>query len=86
MYPQSKLTLQRINSLKLALILIVGISVIGIILSLLTYSCGLNHVLLTTDIQTNEKFFDPESCAKLVDRIISFNDNCDQEFEILDCS
>ncbi|HXV66956.1 MAG TPA: hypothetical protein VD731_07020 [Nitrosopumilaceae archaeon] len=48
-------------------------------------SCGIRHIILLDDIKTFEKNHDPEFCENTVNEIISFNEQCEPEIEILDC-
>ena len=80
------MTSQKTSPAKLAIIFIIGVSIIGVIFSTVMYSCGLNHILISIDIQKNNQNFEPEFCESIIERIDIFNENCDYQFEILDCS
>jgi hypothetical protein len=41
---------------------------------------------IMTDIKSYEKLLDPESCEVIVEKIDFFNDECEPQIEILDCS
>ncbi|WP_257719694.1 hypothetical protein [Nitrosopumilus adriaticus] len=43
-------------------------------------------MLILNDIFSYEKSLDPELCEIIVEKIDSFNDSCEPEIEILDCS
>ena len=61
----------------------------SIILALLSFtgnSCGIQHMLILNDISSYEKSLDPEFCEIIVEKIDSFNDSCEPQIEILDCS
>ena len=62
-----------------------GIFTIGIILGFTVYPCGLQHIVIISDLKSYEKSFDPEFCNVLVEKINLFNDDCKPEVEILDC-
>lgn len=58
---------------------------IGIILGFTVYSCGLQHIVIMSDLKSYEKSLDPEFCNVLVEKINLFNADCKPEVEILDC-
>ena len=59
---------------------------LGLILfSLITKNCGVDYLIILSDIQSLEKSFDPELCEYTVEKIDIFNDKCESEIEILDC-
>ncbi len=62
-----------------------GIFTIGIIFGFIVYPCGLQHIVIMTDLKSYEKSFDPEFCNVLVEKINLFNADCKPEVEILDC-
>ena len=61
----------------------VGIAIFA--LNINESSCGIQHVLLTNELQKYEQSLDPEMCEKLIDTINLFNERCIPEIEILDC-
>ena len=66
--------------------LIVACSVIFITVVLIQEPfCGLEHLIITSDLEYYEQTLDPEFCETLVHRIDSFNENCKPYVEILDC-
>ena len=81
---QWKLTFQKTSLINLILITI-GISIVGISLSLTGYSCGIQHMIILNEITTYEKSLEPEFCEIIVEKIDLFNDNCEPQVEILDC-
>ena len=81
---QWKLTFQKI-SLRNLILIAVGISIVGISLSLTGYSCGIQHMIILNEITTYEKSLEPEFCEIIVEKIDLFNDNCEPQVEILDC-
>ncbi|EIJ66068.1 hypothetical protein BD31_I0597 [Candidatus Nitrosopumilus salaria BD31] len=42
-------------------------------------------MILINDISLYEKSLDPEFCEIIVEKINSFNDECEPKIEILDC-
>lgn len=48
-------------------------------------SCGLKHIVILNDLKTYESTLDPEFCEELIEKIDSFNMQCQPEVEILDC-
>ena len=79
------MTLQNPRITKI-IILFVIISVPVIFFSLgALNSCGIRHIALLDNIKTFEKNQDPEFCENTVNDIISFNEQCEPEIEILDC-
>ena len=85
MFPLSKLTLQKRNLNKIVFIVAISISMIGLVSVATQDSCEVQHVSLLTDINEYEQTLDPDFCYSLVERIDSFNDQCDIQLEILDC-
>ena len=81
---QWKLTFQKI-SLRNLILITIGISIVGISLSLTGYSCGIQHMIILNEITTYEKSLEPEFCEIIVEKIDLFNDNCEPQVEILDC-
>ena len=79
-----KLTFQK-TSLRNLILIAVGISIVGISLSLTGYSCGIQHMIILNEITTYEKSLEPEFCEIIVEKIDLFNDNCEPQVEILDC-
>lgn len=47
--------------------------------------CGLEHLIIVSDLEYYEQTLDPEFCESLVHRIDSFNEDCEPYVEILDC-
>jgi len=81
---QWKLTFQKIRLRNLILISI-GISIVGISISLTGYSCGIQHMIILNEIASYEKSLEPEFCETIVEKIDLFNDGCEPQIEILDC-
>ena len=81
---QWKLTFQKI-SLRNLILITIGISIVGISLSLTGYSCGIQHMIILNEISSYEKSLEPELCEIIVEKIDLFNDNCEPQVEILDC-
>lgn len=67
----------------IAIAIIVPASVV--LMSLISDSCGVQHIAILNDIQKYEESSDPEFCESIVYRIDDFNDMCEPEIEILDC-
>ncbi len=60
-----------------------------VVLSLIIFSndsCGISHMLILNEINTFEKNLDPEFCENLLEKIDMFNETCEPQVEILDCS
>ncbi|AJW71184.1 conserved exported protein of unknown function [Nitrosopumilus adriaticus] len=85
MFLQWKLIFQKI-SLKNLFLFALLILFILVLLSFTGNSCGIQHMLILNDIFSYEKSLDPELCEIIVEKIDSFNDSCEPEIEILDCS
>lgn len=81
---QWKLTFQKTSLINLILITI-GISIVGISLSLTGYSCGIQHMIILNEISSYEKSLEPEFCETIIEKIDLFNDDCEPQVEILDC-
>jgi len=47
--------------------------------------CGIEHLIIMSDLAYYEQTLDPEFCESLVHRIDSFNEDCEPYVEILDC-
>ncbi len=78
------MTLQKTN-LKNLILIIIGISIIGISINLIGYSCGTQHMIILNEITSYEKSLEPEFCETVVEKIDLFNDDCEPQIEILDC-
>jgi len=64
----------------------IGIVVFGIFLVNFAWDpCNIEHTILLQDIAAYEQSLDPEFCESVLERIDNFNEECDQEIEILDC-
>ena len=79
-----KLILQKTN-LKNLLLIIFGVLFVITIVGFIDHSCGIEHILILSDISSYEQSLDPEFCEIIVDRIDLFNDDCESQIEILDC-
>ncbi len=84
MFQQWKLIFQKTNLRNLILIAI-GISIVGISISLTGYSCGIQHMIILNEITSYEQSLEPEFCEIIVEKIDLFNDDCEPQIEILDC-
>jgi hypothetical protein len=86
MFLQWKLTLQKPKTIRNLIIAIAGISVIAFLLNTaFGNTCGIQHFNLISDIETFEKTLNPEFCEVVVENILTFNEQCDADIEILDC-
>ena len=81
---QWKLTFQK-TSLRNLILIAIGISIVGISISLTGYSCGIQHMIILNEITSYEKSLEPEFCEIIVEKIDLFNDDCEPQIEILDC-
>jgi len=81
---QWKLTFQKI-SLRNLILITIGISIVGISLSLTGYSCGIQHMIILNEISSYEESLEPEFCETIIEKIDLFNDDCEPQVEILDC-
>ncbi len=81
---QWKLTFQK-TSLRNLILIAIGISIVGISISLTSYSCGIQHMIILNEITSYEKSLEPEFCEIIVEKIDLFNDDCEPQIEILDC-
>lgn len=77
--------LQKIKTFRSLIIICIGIFTIGTIVGLTVYSCGIQHIVIISDLKSYEKSLDPEFCNVLVEKINLFNVDCKPEVEILDC-
>ncbi len=84
MFLQWKLIFQKTNLRNLILIAM-GISILGISISLTGYSCGIQHMIILNEITSYEQSLEPEFCEIVVEKIDLFNDDCEPQIEILDC-
>jgi len=84
MFLQWKLIFQK-TSLRNLILIAIGISIIGISISLTGYSCGIQHMIILNEITSYEKSLEPEFCEIIVEKIDLFNDDCEPQIEILDC-
>jgi len=78
------LIFQKIN-LKNLIIVTFGILIVGLLINFSNYSCTPQHMMIINDVSLYEKSLDPEFCEIIVEKINSFNDNCEPTIEILDC-
>ena len=74
------------NNLRNTLLTIFGIFIFVIIFFTYDTSCGVEHFMILDEININEKSFDPEFCESILEKIDSFNNQCNPTIEILDCS
>ncbi len=81
---QWKLTFQK-TSLRNLILITIGISIVGISISLTGYSCGIQHMIILNEISSYEKSLEPELCETIIEKIDLFNDDCEPQVEILDC-
>ena len=79
-----KLIFQK-TSLRNLILIAIGISIVGISISLTGYSCGIQHMIILNEITSYEKSLEPEFCEIIVEKIDLFNDDCEPQIEILDC-
>jgi len=73
------------TSLRNLILIAIGISIVGISISLTGYSCGIQHMIILNEITSYEKSLEPEFCEIIVEKIDLFNDDCEPQIEILDC-
>ncbi len=81
---QWKLIFQK-TSLRNLLLIAMGISIVGILISFTGYSCGIQHMIILNEITSYEQSLEPEFCEITVEKIDLFNDDCEPQIEILDC-
>jgi len=81
---QWKLIFQK-TSLRNLLLIVMGISILGILISFTGYSCGIQHMIILNEITSYEQSLEPEFCEIIVEKIDLFNDDCEPQIEILDC-
>ena len=79
-----KLIFQK-TSLRNLILIAMGISIVGILLSFTGYSCGIQHMIILNEITSYEQSLEPEFCEIIVEKIDLFNDDCEPQIEILDC-
>ncbi len=84
MFLQWKLIFQK-TSLRNLILIAIGISIVGISISLTGYSCGIQHMIILNEITSYEQSLEPEFCEIIVEKIDLFNDDCEPQIEILDC-
>lgn len=60
-------------------------SIAGIVLGFEINFCGLQHIVITSDLKNYENSLDPDFCNGLVEKINFFNLDCEPKIEILDC-
>ncbi len=84
MFLQWKLIFQK-TSLRNLILIAIGISIVGILISFTGYSCGIQHMIIINEITSYEQSLDPEFCEIIVEKIDLFNDYCEPQIEILDC-
>ncbi len=84
MFLQWKLIFQK-TSLRNLILIAMGISIVGILISFTGYSCGIQHMIILNEIASYQKSLEPEFCEIIVEKIDLFNDDCEPQIEILDC-
>ncbi len=85
MFLQWKLIFQK-TSFTILILIIIGILIVIFLISTTGNFCGLQHMTIITEIKSYEKSLDPEFCEVIVEKIDFFNDECEPQIEILDCS
>ncbi|RNJ77571.1 MAG: hypothetical protein D9C04_05860 [Nitrosopumilus sp. B06] len=63
----------------------IGLSILAILVVFYEGSCGIDHLMITGNIESYEQSLDPEMCEDLVEKIDLFNDGCKPQIETLDC-
>ena len=81
---QWKLILPK-NKLRNLLFISTAFLSIVLLLNFSSSSCVIQHVSILNDLKLYEKSLDPEFCETLLERINSFDNQCELEIEILDC-
>jgi len=84
MFLQWKLIFQK-TSLRNLILIVIGISIVGILISFTGNSCGIQHMIILNEITSYEQSLEPEFCEIIVEKIDLFNDDCEPQIEILDC-
>ncbi len=84
MFLQWKLIFQK-ASLRNLILIAIGISIVGILISFTGHSCGIQHMIILNQISSYEQSLEPEFCEVIVEKIDLFNDDCEPQIEILDC-
>jgi hypothetical protein len=79
------LTLLNNKKIKNLILICVGISFVISVIIVSDSSCGIRHISILNDLRIFEKSEDPEFCEILVEKIDSFNEQCEPPVEILDC-
>lgn len=79
------MTLLKNKKLQNIILIGAGFLVIFVFLMLSENSCGVKHIIIVNEIKSYESSLDPEFCEDLMDRIDSFNSQCNPQVEILDC-
>lgn len=80
-----KLILQK-NNLKILISISVVFFVIIILILFSNNFCGISHMSILNEITFYEKTLDPEFCEVILEKIDFFNETCEPQIEILDCS
>jgi len=81
---QWKLIFQK-TSLRNLILIVIGISLVGILIGFSGNFCGIQHMLILNEINSYKKSLEPEFCEIIVEKIDLFNDECEPQIEILDC-
>jgi len=81
---QWKLIFQK-TSLRNLILIVIGISIVGILIGFSGNSCGIQHMMILNEITLYKKSLEPEFCEIIVEKIDLFNDECEPQIEILDC-
>ncbi len=84
MFLQWKLIFQK-TSLRNLILIAMGISIVVILISFSSYSCGIQHMIILNEITSYKQSLEPEFCEIIVEKIDLFNDDCEPQIEILDC-
>ena len=79
-----KLILPKIN-LKYLILILFTIFTLIVIFQLTNNPCSVDHIMISNEINSNEKSLDPEFCENILEKIDSYNDQCVSQIEILDC-
>lgn len=79
-----KLILQK-NNLKNLILVILAATIVVALVNVSSNSCGVKHIQIINDLNAYEDSLDPEFCEETLEKIYSFNEQCEPQMEILDC-
>lgn len=84
MFLQLRLTLPK-PKLSITIFVSCFLIILGSFLVLQYGQCSVDKFVISQDLENWQENLDPEDCENILDRIYQFNDQCEENIEIVDC-